>query len=823
MAYVFNNEDLTFVKKVQEYEKIIQYNFNISNVNLLKTGFFGSLINIMAFTSVDIKQYYLKLFQEFHPALATDFNSMLFHASFYNVNIKFATPATFNVYFEIPKMNIDNAYYYRYTILKNSQFYDKNGYSFVVPENIEINISKDKIEAYSLGINGKKKLNAFLTTSKTGQEVFLIEYNNLKQKSVTFKKIVVPNYDFGTSFMFDINIDDYRKISKISVWINENKQSPIDINILERYDDEEITKIFNLKPMNVKYYTFGSSKFDYDIFLNIQKSLITFSTGNGIYGKKLDEGDEIIIKIETTEGEQGNFQYIEFAIPNVYVTQIDLNKNESTFTTILNGFSIEAGYGGKSIEEVQSVRNKIFEQLQIRNSIVTERDFELAFKKNDSYPFIDSKFIDNKSIVFIFNALKYNNKVIETTSLNLTEDQLANNPFYPEINYQGKTLISPFYYKRENNNVTRAYIVNADIKVPLFTSPSSALVKLENNIELHIKYDFANKKSYIKLENTHDKYTYKLSCNQFNIELNYGNNFTWEVDKIYTDSFCIIKDYLYNFVIDIYDDQGTKIMTWFNYYSNNSKYHQLEPIQDFYKFFKKIPPVNYDFQTSTVVVDYLEDQLADITSTVEELYQPLKEGELPYILRMPFIDKDFYVSLNYNDFYSLIRNHFTVFEHQDQFSITTKVQQAFYDTIYLNPEYKDIIFEHTNIDYDSPKIPVLCKIIVDRNYLALSEYNQYELEFNIKLDLINLLLKKEGFQITFFESEIEKYIIDKYNSRFKIIKNIELRSPQYFKVRNSDEIYNLLTEKFDIKNAIEFIPPYFYFDYDNLKIDMLID
>ena len=813
----------TFDEKFLEYQKIIQENFNVQNPFLLKSGFLGTLTNMLAFQSIDAYQYYQKVFQEMHPSLATDFNSMLFHASFYGVNIDLAKPATFSVHLQIPIINSDDVLYYKYLIRKNTEFNDTNGFSFIIPEDIEIIQSKSKIKAYSYSsIQGKKELNVIKTTTITGVDIYLVQYDFVKQLKRNFQKIIVPSYDPGTSFMFDINIENYKNLAGVYAWINEPPiTNEYDTDKLKLFYNTEISQVFNLKPMNIKYYTFGSSKFDYDLFVDIKESVLSFKTGDGIYGKYLKENTELYIEIDTCKGAEGNLEHIEFTIPNVELERVNLQKQKTVFNTLLNGFSVSGGSGGMSVEAVESIRNKINDQIKLRNSITTESDFEAVFKYNDSYPYIDSKFIDSKSIVFIFNALKYKEKVVETTSMNISEYDIANNPFYPEIQYNNKTLISPFYYKKLNNNITQAYIVQPKIDVPLFAGVNvDTSTYIDNVVYLSIQYDFNTRKSYIVLENTKDDYEYVVSTNQFQITLNYGNAFKWEVNKIYTDDFCIIKDYLYNFNVKIIDNKGNTVLDLYNHDEVNGKFHQLKLKQEIYKYYIKLPTNNYDVQVSTVATDYLENELSQILNTVEQFIQPIQDGELAYLLRLPFIDKEFYDNIDYQDLYDLLNSFFSVNENKNKFSLTTQIQQCFYNTIDLPQEWASYIFEESANIITTPKIPIIINLNIDSQQLLLSKYQTLDnLIFNIKLEVIKKLSLKEGFQTEFFESEIENQIFEEFNSENKIIKNIEFLSPKKFITKNSDDIYYDLINNFEVSEVIKYVPNYFYFDYDNIQIN----
>jgi len=814
----------SFENNLIKYEQLVQEKFNVRNPYLLKTGTLGTLINILAFQEYDVADYYNKVLQELNPALARDFNSMLFHASFYGIDIELAKPATFSVYIQIPEINTDNNLYYEYIIPANTAFKDTNGLPYIIEDQITITQSQARVKAYSYSNeNGKKELNIIQTTDDRGNKIYLIQYNNVKQYERLFYKFIVPYYDIGTSFYFDIGIPNYKKLKSINVWLNENPATNfINPQKLAEFKTYEIAQSFKLLPMNVKYYEFGSSRFDPDIFVDIKETTLSFKTGNGINGLYLKENSELIVEVDLSEGEFGNLENMEFTLENVLVKSVDLDKKESYFKTIINGFSVDGGQGGESVEAVDSIRNKIFDQIRLRNSIVTESDFEIAFKYNDISPFVDAKFIDNQSIVFLFNVLKYKEKIIETTALNLTETQIANNPFYPVINYNGKDLISPFYYKKLNNNVTQAYIVKPKIDIPLFTSSSvDPILRIDNEVQLSIEYDFNKRKSYIKLYNTKEDYTYRVRCNQFSVTLNYGNLFTYEVDSQYTDSFCIIKDYLYDFEVDIIDNNGVKLFTMYNYKSDDTIYHQLELKQEIYKYYVDIPPQDFDIPETTVAMDYLENQLAEIINTVESLYTPIQEGELPYLLRLPFINKEFYDEIDYDTMYSLIDEFFIVNENKDKLSITSKVQQSFYNTIDIEQQYLPYLFKQNNVAITSPKIPIKLNLNINKENLFLSKYQSvYDLEFDIKLKIIEFLSKYEGFQVSFYESEIEDYLYNQYNTDIQLIKNIEFISPKLFIVNDPDQIYYQINKDLGIEELIKFVPPYFYYDYDNIEINI---
>jgi len=805
-----------------KYQQTVQDIFKVKNPYLLKTGTLGTIINILSHQEYDTMEYYNKLFQELSPSLAKDFNSMLFHSTFYNVNIDLAEPANFSIYLQVPKLNTENVDFYEYIVPANYAFKDYTGMFYIIENEIQIIQNNSRIKAYSYNqLEGKTDLSIITTTDQLGNELYLVQIDNVKQYKRNFYKINIPFYDIGQSYYFDINISDYKKINKMKVWYNSDPTNNfVDKLKLPEFSSDKIGEAFAIKPVNIKYYDFGSSRFDLDIFLDIKTTTLTFKTGNGIRGMYLPEGTELILEIDETEGIYGNKESMEFTADNILVKTNYLDGTNNYYKTSLTGFSVSGGTGGKLVEDVDSIRTKIFDKIKLRNSIVTESDFETAFTMY-SKPFIDTKFINNNSVIFIFNELKYNDSIVETTSVNLTETQISSNPFYPVINQNGKDLILPFYFKKLNNNVTQAFMVNPKISVPLYTNTSvDTITRLNNEISLYITYDFNTNKSYIKLKNVQNDHEYNFSCNLFNIKLNYGNNFTYEVNTKYTDSYCIIKDYIYNIKIDIYDQNGKSVMTWFNDLNDDRKYYQLELKQEFYKYYLQIPPQDFDIPETTAALDYLDNEFADIVNTIEDLYQPIKDGELPYLLRIPAISKDFYDSIDIYEFYSLLTSFFKINNYQNQFSITSRIQQCFYNTINIDKKYIPYIFKQNDGSITNPKIPIIVNLIINKDNLLLSNYdNEYDLEFAIKLDIVNFLITKEGFEVNYFDTELENLIYNKYNENVKLIENIEFISPQIFQINSSDDIYYQVNKDLGIIDVINFIPPYFYYDYNNITIN----
>lgn len=822
-----NTQDIklkTFETTLGEFEDIVRVNLKVTNPALLKTGALGILTSYLTNLKFDSAQFYTKAFQEMNIGLAEDFKSLLFHSTIYDTDIQLAEPSTFGVSFIIPEITLSDVEYLKYIIPKNKSFTDNNGIPFIVQDEITIEISKDKIKGYSWNQGvGKRELGVVRTENpnQPGTYVYLINYNNVRQYSRTFYKFSVPRYDVGENFSFSVAIQDFIMLKAVNAWYNEEPiDNPIRLYNLDAVDTDEISVSFNLQNFNVKYYNYSSSRYDLDLFLDIQPTSLQFSSGDGINGILLKPGSEVIVESQVTFGEEGNLPNTEFLIEDAIIQEIRIDGKKQTYSGSLSGLSIIGGTGGQNIQTVEDIRKNIFNKITLRNSIITENDYEKAFTYNGIEPFVDAKFIDAKSFIFLFNALRYKDQLIQTTSMNIQEVEIANSPFYPEKVYNGVNLISPFYFKRVNTNETEGYIVNPKININL-VSPSGAsdLQNIENLVDLSINYDFGTRKSYIRIDAGEKAgFTYQFTSSVFNTTLDFGNDFEYEVNTRYTDTFCIIQETLRDIRLDVYADDGTFQATYYAF----TDYNQLTKKQMFFKYYKQVPEaIGVDVYTTDDTLSYLDNILADILSDITDLISSSElAGEIPYILRVPFVSSEFFFENDWNDFYSVIDNFFMVDKLEGQVSYNSKVAQTFYNTIDIPNKYHDYLFEQNSMGtLTSPIIPIKFSLFISEQDLLMSRYKSiFDFEVAVKIEIIKYLKRKEGFKLTLFETDIESLI---YSNFSPIVKNINMESPRLFQVNNPDTIFNSITDNLEFDDLLDFVPPYFSYDYENIEIEIL--
>lgn len=818
----------TFEVTQREFEELIQNNLNITNPILLKSGVLGILTNYFTNIKFDIQQYYSKIFREMNPGLAQDFNSLLFHSTIYKSDIKLATPAQFNVSFIVPEIAFDNLRYQIFNIDKNTTFKDTSGIDYMIPERIQITMSATRVQAFAFTNIDKRELSITRAPDpiNEGSYIYLINYNGVLQQTKELRKIIVPYYNIGESFSFSQSIPNYTGLVSTNAWLNTS-DTPASLDSISILDTNEIEIVKNYPRFGMKYYKFGSSAYDLDLFLQIYNNSITFETGDGRTGMYLSANSEIILEIITTLGESGNLSNMQFLLSDVQTESISTTGDSRLYKSTLNGVSVIGGTDGNNIQSIEDIRRNIFNKMSFRNSLTSINDFELFFQKNDSLPFVDAKFLDARSFLFIFDVFKDQNKsIIDTVSMNQTEEYISQNPFYPELEYAGKTFISPFYYKFLSNNETEAYIVNPSIPIRLAQDNTLLTdVAFDNQIGLDIKYDFIKQKSFFTISyGARQDRIYKITTDNFDFQLDYANNFTWEVNTMFTDSFCIIKEPVTSLKVGIFDTEQNEIVRFF---SSFESYYQLIPKQIIYKYFEQVEGADQlSVDTSNITLDYLDNQLRDLLVQVDVILDPFTRNEIVYLLRLPYIDKDYFNTANWEELFGLLDNFFTVNAAKDQIAYNTRVSQSFFNTVDIQPQYQDFLFKvNNNFQKNNPKLSIILDVFIDKELFLLE--NRFDsiqdLELSIKLDIVSFFQKKVGFKIEYFESELENFIYEKYKETLisdYYIKNIDIISPSMFIVNDSDTIfYNIKNDKNSTLNTIlDFCPPFFHFDVDNIQL-----
>jgi len=808
-----------------EFRNIIQDQLNITNPVLLKSGVLGVLADYLTNIKFDLANYYNSLFREMNPSLARDFNSMLFHSSIFDTQLQFAKAASFDISIIIPEIAIKNVEYMEFTIPQNFKFKDSNNIDFMIMDRIEIKQSENQVTAFKYTKTSKIQLLVTLAPdpTKAGKNIYLVHYDNVLQMKRSYKKIVVPDYNIGDTFNFNINVSDYKNIKSLHSWLNVYNHDKIQMALVDRYSPEDIKNVFKVDKMTNKFFKFKSNRLSLDLFLNIFDTSVSFETGDGRIGKHLHTNDEIIICVEETLGLKGNFNNLSFILPDIQ-TKIH-NKNGLIDLTkySLNGVSIDGGKGGKNIQNIDGIKQEIFNKISYRKSLTSINDFEIFFESNGIRPFIDNKFLNGQNFVYIYNILstkiQNNDVILDSYSMNLEESVIATTPFYPTINVGGKDLVSPFYYKFLNTNETEMYIVNPKLYIKLSADANN---KDLNSLVFSLNYDFnTNKSSFVLDQGGESDKSYYFETENFSFTLDYANNFTWEVNSLFTDEFCIIKTPINEIKLKVKDQNNTIISRFYN----TDETYQLISVQKAFKYYRKntadaVPQI---VDLSAISLGYLDNELRQILADADKVLHPYSNEETSVLLKLPFVEQTF-STLDFITQFNILNDFFKVQEIKNLVNFNTRVFQCFYNTIELNSKYNVSVYKkNDNIDASLNK-KISLNIFIDKNYFDISTTFKTlnELKLELEIDLINFFKSKRGFQMRYFESEIENLIYTKYNtnSDYPYIKNIDILEPSIFIVNDSDTIYYNIKSQLTFNDLIEFCPPFFQFDLKDININL---
>lgn len=828
----------TFKNTLVKFETLIKEKLGVQNPALLKSSVLGVLANFLANIKHDTKFYYSKLFQEMNVSLCQDYNSMLFHSSFYNIDFSYVTPSVLPINIIVPELSINNITELEYIIPVNSTFQESTGQIFTIEEEIRIKLTTDYVSAYSH--SDKKGYIKLIVTNTPNPNipesiVYLVNYPGALQYEKDISVFNIPEYTIGESQEINLGVNDITNIKNIYVWVTENYD--ITTDELYNYHSDNVESLSGFTKMDIKFNKYGSSNSDETIFLNFNNNTITLKTGDGIYGKYIG-GKRLFIEIQYSKGENVSISSTEFSINDIKLIEKTIINNKVSYKNVyystLKGISTVGNSGGKNITSIEDIRKKILNKISVRDNISSLNDFHNTFEHNGIKPFIDSKFINSKSFIYIFNALNFYNEVIDTVPLNVSEFDLMNSPRYPKFSYNGIDLISPFYYKNFNNNITDAYIINPEIYIDLdLTELVSNYVDIidENDvfsirqITLLISYDFLLEKSYIEILTTDDDInTYDLSSNIFNMVFE-PNNYRQEISNNYTDSYCLLTQPLSNInvSISIENINEDKEAVTVNYSAGDATFSQLILKQRFFKYFEDLS-LQKTITISDKTKDYTNNTYNNVLTNINTITDNNYDGgQEPILLRLPYLSYDFFSSYNPIETYNLINDYFLIDKYKNNINFNIEATQSFYNTIDIPTKFYDYIFKNSDMLGITPKLPINITLKINYQNIRSSGFqNQNDFELNFKMKIIELLKTKEGYQVNFYESEIEKKLMEEY----PIIINIKFNSPKLFEVNSTDDLYKKLSEAITndellTEDLLEFTPPYFHYDYNNIVINYL--
>jgi len=783
---------MTIEETVLEQQNVARTLLKVDNPSLLKTGAIGTFINIFSNIKYDNYIYYNKLLREMNPATITEFNSLLFHSSIYNVPVKFCEPALNDLSVLIPEVNISENQIQIISINKDQSLISTAGLNYTLEANIKIYQTYNNTYAkiYYKDSIDILEVDTIPDPRDYTKNINMIKISNVPQYKREINLQSIPYFDFGSNYSFSIPVDNTKTIYEFKVYIQryssvtDNKF--VELNDLKKFNNNEFKSQFNLEELNIKYTKLNSTQFSKDVYIKMLDNSLNITVGNGIEGDKLQEGDLLIIDVKTTAGEEGNVHNIDINASNLGVELRDSGDNLlSYYKTNLKILSLSGGMFGKNLESIENSRNLLINQSNRIESLVTLEDFETAYTINNDRPFVDSKYFNSQNHIFIYNTFRddYNN-IIFTTTQNHNKDIFKENLFFPKTSINDIELISPMYYKEYKNHFI-SYLINPKIIVNLYhnNDNESLYEELQNTIGLHILYDFVEKKTILKIINANNYNTYKFYSGTFDATFDSLNNFTIYVNQRFLDEYCLLEDPLSDIIIDVYDQSGKSIKQ----YKSDEEYYQLEKLQQHYYY---------------ILLDGFDNTV-----------------ETKYILNIPYIDISYFNSSSYITLYNKLKEFFKIKDNNYKLPFNMRATQSFFNTVSIQEEYRNyLIKKSNNAGFLNAKNQIYIEFLIDSNEYIISQYDSLNnLKFDLKNDIIKIMIEAEGFETSFYESELENTLKNKY----PMITNIDMMTPKVFEINSAETIYNNMEEdNLSMLTIVNFVPNYFYFDYVNLEIKL---
>ena len=840
-----NLSNLTTSEFLRLEENLVSTELKVANPTFLKTGVLGALINSLAIIKSDNASFLNNLMKEASPATADSYKALFFHSTVKQVNVEFSTPATFDVSFIIPEVDLTSGQVIKYSIGREVQLTDENGYGYTLEDPIEIFMTHGSVRGRRYNADSIEELDVYRIAHPydPGQYIYLVN-TKVKQYSRTFKLVTVPELG-EDGYTINFEIPSIEKIYQINAWrqlaptFGKYSYTPkvINLNTVRSIQTQDFATLYELIPLDIKYTKSLSNQTDNHIFATFNNTSISFITGDGIYGRRPKENEKILIELKTTEGVYGNLPSTQFTVNDILVQEINADGTINQKNTTLKAVSTTGGQGGTNLENKEELRRKL---LNTKGEYIgCIADIKNEFYLDNGAPFIDKKYFNSRHNIFIYNIIRDKaKKIIPTTTKNLKLTELENNPFLPEITYDGIDLISPFYYVNFKNKI-KAYLILPEVKIDLIPEAGTAeSVKLENNPNLYLTYDWFERKTYLELRSVNINYEYVMTCNiNQNLRFSAGNKFRLEVNKTFLNQWCLLdgfqKDsfnpgdstsikvpgYLTNISLVVYNavtsttgDKTSYIIKYIQ--ANGVQYKQIVLKQEHYYW------IDVDLFDSTI--------------------------KTTHVLNIPFIEKKFVT----NDIVfaaQKIDNFFKVNEIHERINPNLSLTQAFYNTIKIEDIYRNYIFETTDV-FIEPTISINLELIISSINLQRSKWlSTSQLETDLKWVIQDYIDYIEGYKLEFNESKLEQKILNYFNSDYNIIENIKVWNPSGpIRVRDSSVIYSLFEEKFGTadlnltpdelkdkvrsgeipevtqKQIVDFVPPYFSFS-SNIGITFKID
>ena len=482
---------------IDYYVNILKNDYKFNDLKINYHGFVGFIMNLFAWTNYDLKQYYDYLFKEGFLATAEENKNLYLHASKHGYFIGNAVAATVNGTFTLDMSDFPR---------KLTNVYRRE---ITLPSPMTVTIGSYEFRTDSQyvfieeGITGEEKYYCQITSDNDRQRLVssaskIIKvpiYNLTQYETVSYTK-VIPSYDYGDYYPYNIVISDEDQITDLTVNIK------VVGGTSEEYTISRV-KSFDTSISKSVYLTQKSEK------------LYTIETGNGYHGVHVP-GATMVVDVKYTKASTVNSLARQNGTASGEMTVVGYNSSndivESSggsqpFTStnfIVDAYSVA---GGTDIPTDSELKNDIVNWVQSRDNLINKTDFFNAFEsyiKDFDVVFKKSQFIDNNFYLCRTLRDQYKN-ILYTTNytykcLDYQSDVIKNLTATILDTYTGSILtIGRCYYK----------IVAVDKFYRAIPSDSITATILSDGQAISLIWDVVPEAEYYKIfgrTNSYDSY-----------------------------------------------------------------------------------------------------------------------------------------------------------------------------------------------------------------------------------------------------------------------------------------------------------------------------
>lgn len=761
------------------YYSEIKNSLNTTDIQISKSGVIGFMLSLLGNMQYDIKQYYDALFNEAFPVLALDDENIFHHAETYGYKIQFATPAKLNgqMRLAVENLPVAGSYVYKKELIFQDVAVYINNMKYTLTAQYKIDIVRDNLSNYNYiaNISSSDKANRIIAFTESQPFLPIVDLLQYKVETRTFQ---VPLYPFGTFYPITLNLNG-EDIYKIIVSVDELTS---DVGFIDY--DTSISKSYVLPTERV-------------VFLKkTNGSTLVVELGSGYNGKYIPRSN-VKISIYTTFGSPGNIGTIDAVATEGFVHEIAYDQNNnvlyrnsnSASISSLMSFSISNGESGSNALSGEKLRSQLLKFIQSRDNLLSETDYRQiisGYFNKQEIMFKKSSLQENTINIYIplFNRYLYPVKsatiamLIGDFTMNMVDNKYIH---YPETNINGVTYVSPFIY--EFNQLSRGY----DASILYIGN----LIYPDNIQKVDQSYTQAPPLLYLNIEYNALDSSITLNVKSPNTLIHY--NF-----EITAASLNILKR---NMVFDLDDD------TVVSYRYDSLFYNPILVTIDM--FDNGIFVYSLSFKNVHIV-----QKLQDVMT----LYQ-YSSGGNNVILNIPVLEKSAFLN-DEKFFIDQMVYKFSNTNIQNTRLVSDNPQIRFLNTGFIPAVYNELLSVQK---YDFPiTLPFKVSLVLTFNKV---EMFKQKLDILKQIEIIRiavskfLLNYKTDTQLTFFRSEI----IDLVHN-FNFIRGVTIEvtddndniipSGAYSTIEQNDII-----KQFTKELLLNYNPPFFYWDINNIKID----